>query len=98
MSTMATVGYGDITPIMAQEKVVSMAGMLVGVTMYASDAAKCMLQNGAGVADCGNPAVGDHGCACVLKVCICYDLCTRSFRKSHSWSSGLPSYTVYVSA
>lgn len=35
MSTMATVGYGDITPIQVQEKVVSMAGMLCGVTIFA---------------------------------------------------------------
>ena len=36
MSTMATVGYGDITPIQIQEKIVSMAGMLAGVTIFAA--------------------------------------------------------------
>lgn len=35
MSTMATVGYGDVTPIQIAEKVVSMLGMLAGVTVFA---------------------------------------------------------------
>jgi hypothetical protein len=35
MSTMATVGYGDVTPIQIPEKLVSMAGMLIGVTVFA---------------------------------------------------------------
>lgn len=35
MSTMATVGYGDVTPIQISEKLVAMAGMLVGVTIFA---------------------------------------------------------------
>jgi hypothetical protein len=35
MSTMATVGYGDATPIQIPEKIVSMFGMLVGVTVFA---------------------------------------------------------------
>ena len=34
-STMATVGYGDVTPIQIPEKIVSMIGMLVGVTVFA---------------------------------------------------------------
>lgn len=35
MSTMTTVGYGDVTPIQTTEKLVAMAGMLVGVTVFA---------------------------------------------------------------
>eukprot|EP00892_Ulva_mutabilis_P003879 jgi/Ulvmu1/1863/UM012_0019.1 len=35
MSTMATVGYGDVTPIQIAEKLVSMFGMLAGVTVFA---------------------------------------------------------------
>jgi Ion channel len=35
MSTMATVGYGDITPHRITEKLIAMAGMLVGVTIFA---------------------------------------------------------------
>jgi hypothetical protein len=35
MSTMATVGYGDVTPIQVPEKLVAMVGMLVGVTVFA---------------------------------------------------------------
>lgn len=35
MSTMATVGYGDVTPIQISEKIVAMVGMLVGVTIFA---------------------------------------------------------------
>lgn len=37
MSTMATVGYGDVTPIQISEKIVAMVGMLVGVTIFAYD-------------------------------------------------------------
>jgi hypothetical protein len=36
MSTMATVGYGDVTPVQIGEKIVAMVGMLVGVTVRAS--------------------------------------------------------------
>eukprot|EP00892_Ulva_mutabilis_P011685 jgi/Ulvmu1/888/UM100_0043.1 len=35
MSTMTTVGYGDVTPIQTTEKLIAMAGMLVGVTLFA---------------------------------------------------------------
>eukprot|EP00892_Ulva_mutabilis_P001042 jgi/Ulvmu1/10939/UM007_0118.1 len=35
MSTMATVGYGDVTPIQVPEKLVAMAGMMIGVTVFA---------------------------------------------------------------
>jgi hypothetical protein len=35
MSTMATVGYGDVIPIQVAEKIVAMFGMLVGVTVFA---------------------------------------------------------------
>lgn len=35
MSTMATVGYGDVTPVQISEKIVAMVGMLVGVTVFA---------------------------------------------------------------
>lgn len=35
MSTMATVGYGDVTPVHFSEKIVAMVGMLVGVTIFA---------------------------------------------------------------
>jgi hypothetical protein len=34
MSTMATVGYGDVTPIQIPEKLVSMIGMIIGVTVF----------------------------------------------------------------
>ena len=37
MSTMATVGYGDVIPIQIPEKMVAMAGMLIGVTVFACD-------------------------------------------------------------
>ena len=35
MSTMTTVGYGDVPPIQTMEKLIAMAGMLVGVTVFA---------------------------------------------------------------
>lgn len=35
MSTMTTVGYGDVTPIQTKEKLIAMAGMIVGVTAFA---------------------------------------------------------------
>lgn len=35
MSTMTTVGYGDIIPGTTQEKVASMVGMLIGITSFA---------------------------------------------------------------
>ena len=39
MSTMATVGYGDVIPIQIAEKLVAMVGMLIGVTVFACDPA-----------------------------------------------------------
>lgn len=35
MSTLTTVGYGDVTPGNANEKIMSMVGMVVGVTVFA---------------------------------------------------------------
>lgn len=42
MSTMATVGYGDVIPIQVPEKVVAMVGMLVGVTVFAYAPSSCL--------------------------------------------------------
>ncbi|CAD7696757.1 unnamed protein product, partial [Ostreobium quekettii] len=35
MSTLTTVGYGDVTPANSNEKIMSMVGMVVGVTVFA---------------------------------------------------------------
>lgn len=35
MSTLTTVGYGDVTPGSAKEKLYAMFGMLIGVTVFA---------------------------------------------------------------